>query len=117
MVDEVLTYGERMLDQVRPAKTMVGRERDRAQRETRLQRRMLWVSGLEIMAGWFVDAAARALGGPARGLGEGVRRLPVDPGRALRSADLILGAGVELARLNLRPRARLAELFCKLVRL
>ena len=116
MVDEVLTYGERMLDQVRPAKTMVGRERDRAQRETRLQRRLLWVSGLEIMAGWFVDAAARALGGPARGLGEGVRRLPVDPGRALRSADLILEAGVELSRLNLRPRARLAELFCKLVR-
>ncbi len=117
MVDQVLTYGERMLDRVRPTKTDVGREREQAQRETRRQRRLLWVSGLEIMAGWFVDAAARALGGPSRLLEEGVRGPPVDPARALCSADLILEAGAELAGVNLRPRARLAELFCKLVRL
>ena len=116
MVDEVLTDTERMLDQVRPSRSMVGREREKAQRETRRQRRLLWVSGLEIMAGWFVDAAARALAGPGGGPGEGMRQTPVEPGRALRSADLILQAGVELSRLNLRPRARLAELFCRLVR-
>ena len=116
MVDEVLTHTERMLDQVRPSRSMVGRERDRARRETRRQRRVLWVSGLEIMAGWFVAAAARALAGTGEGPAD--RMLPprVEPARALRSADLILGAGVELSRLNLRPRARLAELFCGLVR-
>ncbi len=117
MVDEVLIYGERMLDGVRPDRKAVKRLREQAQRETRRQRRLLWVSGLEIMAAWYVDAAARKLGGPARTLGEGVRPAAVDPARALRSADLILGAGAELAVINLRPRARLAELFCDLVEL
>ena len=116
MVDEVLTHTERMLDQVRPSRSMVGPDRERAQRETRRQRRLLWVSGLEIMAGWFVEAAARELSGPGGGPGEGARPPSVEPARALRSADLILEAGVELSRLNLRPRARLAELFCRLGR-
>lgn len=116
MVDEVLTHTERMLDQVRPSRSAKGGERDRAQRETRRQRRLLWVSGLEIMAGWFVEAAARELSGPDGESEEGTRPPPVEPARALRSADLILEAGVELSRLNLRPRARLAELFCRLVR-
>ena len=115
MVDEVLTHTERMLDQVRPSRSMVGREREQARRETRRQRRLLWVSGLEIMAGWFVDAAGRELSGSGGEPGETTRRPSVDPARALRSADLILAAGVELSRLNLRPRARLAELFCRLV--
>ena len=116
MVDEVLTHTERMLDRVRPSRSMKGSERERAQRETRRQRRLLWVSGLEIMAGWFVDAAARELSGTGEGPGEGMRPPSVEPARALRAADLILEAGVELSRLNLRPRARLAELFCSLVR-
>ena len=115
MVDEVLTHTERMLDQVRPSRSVTGRERERAQRETRRQRRLLWVSGLEVMAGWFVEAAARELAGSGGGPTEGTRTTSVGPARALRSADLILEAGVELSRLNLRPRARLAELFCKLV--
>jgi len=115
MVDEVLTHPERMLDQVRPSRSMKGSERERAQRETRRQRRLLWVSGLEIMAGWFVEAAARELSGSGGGPGGEMRPASVDPARALRSADLILEAGVELSRLNLRPRARLGELFCKLV--
>ena len=117
MVDEILTHGERMLDHVRPARKATGSQREQAQRETRRQRRLLWVSGLEIMAAWYLDAAVRALGGPPRHLGEGVRRPSVDPARALRSADLILGAGAELAVINLRPRARLAELFCELAEL
>ena len=115
MVDEILTHGERMLDKVRPRRAAAGREKEQAQRETRRQRRLLWVSGLEIMAAWYVDAAARALGGSPRRLGEGVRHVEVDPGRALRSADLILGAGAELASLNLRPRARMAQLLGELV--
>lgn len=117
MVDEILTHGERMLDHVRPDRKAAGRQREQAQRETRRQRRLLWVSGLEIMAAWYLDAAVRGLGGPPRHLGEGVRRPSVDPARALRSADLILGAGAELAVINLRPRVRLAELFCELVEL
>lgn len=115
MVDEILTHGERMLDKVRPRRADAGREKEQAQRETRRQRRLLWVSGLEIMAAWYVDAAARALGGNPRRLGEGARHVEVDPGRALRSADLILGAGAELASLNLRPRARMAQLLGELV--
>ena len=117
MVDEILTHGERMLDQVRPTKKASGQQREQAQRETRRQRRLLWVAGLEIMAAWYVDAAARALGGPTRTLGEKARLLSVDPARALRAADLILGAGAELSTVNLRPRARLAELFCQVVEL
>ncbi len=117
MVDEILTYGERMLDRVRPGRTASGGQREQAQRETRRHRRLLWVSGLEIMAAWYVDAAARALGGSSRHLGEGVRRHPVDPAGALRSADLILEAGAELAAINLRPRTRLAELFCRVAAL
>lgn len=117
MVDEILTYGERMLDKVRPGRSDSGRQKEQAQRETRRQRRLLWVSGLEIMAAWYVDAAARALGGSPRRLGEGVRHVKLDPGRALRSADLILGAGAELASLNLRPRARMAQLLGELVEL
>lgn len=115
MVDTALTYGERMLDRIRPGRKAVGKQKEQAQRETRRQRRLLWVSGLEIMATWYVDGAARGLGAARRSLGEGVRRPPVDPARALRSADLILEAGAELAVINLRPRARLAELFCELV--
>lgn len=114
MVDEILAYGERMLDQVRPARGDKGRRREQAQRETRRRRRLLWVSGLEIMAAWYVDAAARALGGSAADRGEGPPRPQVDPARALRAADLILEAGAELAVINLRPRARMAELFCRL---
>ncbi|MXX44896.1 MAG: hypothetical protein F4Z41_01685 [Acidimicrobiia bacterium] len=115
MVDEVLTQTERMLDRVRPSRSMKGGEREKAQRETRRQRRLLWVSGLEIMAGWFVEAAARELSGSDGESAEEVRRPSVEPARALRAADLVLEAGVELSRLNLRPRARLAELFCRLV--
>lgn len=115
MVDEVLTHTERMLDRVRPSRSMAGRERERAQRETRRQRRLLWVSGLEIMAAWFVEAAARELSVSGGVPTEGMRPPSVDPARALRSADLVLEAGVELLRLNLRPRVRLAELFCSLV--
>lgn len=117
MVDEVLVYGERMLDQVRPDRKAGGRQKEQAHRQTRRQRRLLWVSGLEIMAAWYVDAAARGLGGPGRRLGEGVPRPVVDPTRALRAADLVLEAGAELALINLRPRFRLAELFCELVSL
>lgn len=113
MVDAILTYGERLLDQVRPAKGASGRAREQAQRETRRQRRLLLVSGLETMAAWYVEAAAGALGGTARHRGEGVARSPMDPAGALRSADLILEAGAELAVINLRPRTRLAELFCR----
>jgi hypothetical protein len=115
MVDEILIYGERMLDKVRPVRTATGRQKEQAQRETRRQRRLLWVAGLEIMAAWYVDAAARGLGGSRGALEEEVRRLQLDPGQALRSADLILGAAAELATINLRPRARIAELFCVLV--
>ncbi len=113
MVDEILTYGERMLDQVRPAKGASRQDKEPALRETRRQRRLLWVLGLEIMAAWYVDAAARAMGGSPRSLGAEVPQLPVDPARSLRSADLILEAAAEMAAINLRPRTRLAELFCQ----
>ena len=102
-----------MLDQVRPAKTAKGEEREQARRETRRQRRLLWVSGLQIMAAWYVDAAALALGGSSAYPEPQIPHRPVDPARALRSADLILEAGAELGAINLRPRTRLAELFCR----
>ncbi len=113
MVDEILIHGERMLNGVRPVKGASGREKEQALRETRRQRRLLWVAGLEIMAAWYVDAAARAMGGPSRHPGAEIPLRPVDPARALRSADLILEAGAELGTINLRPRTRLAELFCQ----
>ncbi len=115
MVDEVLVFGERMLDQVRPQKKAPAAERDRARRETRRQRRLLWTSGLETMAGWYIDAAAGALAGRSGPPGPGNASSPIVPARALRSADLILSASVELGALNLRPRARLAALFCAMV--
>ena len=114
MVDEILIYGERMLDQVRPPKKASKEDKDRALRETRRQRRLLWVLGLEIMAAWYVDAAARVMGGSPRPLGAQVPPNRLDAARALRSADLILEAGAEMAVINLRPRTRLAELFCRI---
>lgn len=117
MVDDVLIWGERMLDQVRPPKKASSGQKEQARRETRRQRRLLWVSGLEIMAAWYVDAAAASLGGSSHRRARETPLGPVDPAGALRAADLILEAGAELGTINLRPRVRLAELFCRVAAL
>lgn len=74
-------------------------------------RQALLSRGLEIVASWYVDAAAVQLGGLVRNRDVPVASLTrVSPGVAVRNAELVLDAVSDL-RLNLRPQLLLANLF------
>ncbi len=82
--------------------------------QRRRARQELLVSGLEILASWYADAASVQLGGPIRNRDLAVADLTaVSPRRAVLSAELVLDAVTDLQS-NLRPQLRLASLFAAL---
>lgn len=71
-------------------------------------------TGLEMLASWYLDSVSAQYGGPVRNpdlASTELARTP--PRRAIRSAELVLDAAVQLRR-NQRPRLVLAWLFANL---
>lgn len=88
--------------------------KDRAQRARRRAEMSLLVSGLEILASWYSDAASLQLGGPIRNSDLDLASLTdVAPRRAVSSAEEILDAVVDIQS-NLRRELVLANLFSSL---
>ena len=74
----------------------------------------LYVTGLEILASFYRDAAAAQLGGPVRNTDLGTHHLTiVTPATAVAHATRVLET-VELLEANQRPRLALAALFAGL---
>lgn len=74
----------------------------------------LTAAGLELLASWYVDAVAAQHGAPVRNPDLPAAELAkIRPGRAVRSAERILGAVAQL-RNHQRPRLTLAWLFAAL---
>jgi DNA polymerase-3 subunit delta' len=87
------------------------------QRQSRALKRAaiaLHVSGLEILAGFYRDAAAGQLGAPIRNPDVSASALAkLTPRRAVRNADRILEA-IEAIEANQRPQLALAALFAEI---
>jgi DNA polymerase-3 subunit delta' len=87
---------------------------DQLDRAKRRARSALMMSGLEILATWYGDAAAVQYGGPIRNTDVAVSSLTVvSPAQAVRNAELVLDAVADL-QANLRPQLLLANLFTEL---
>jgi len=88
--------------------------RDRHDRELRRATAALYVSGLEILAGFYRDAAAAQLGAPVRNPDVPSHLFTrVLPERAVANAERILES-VEALQANQRPRLAFAALFSDL---
>jgi len=88
--------------------------KDKAQRARRRVEMSLLVGGLEILASWYADSAALQLGGPVRNGDVALTSLTeVAPRKAVRSAELVLDAVVDI-QANLRREMVLANLFASL---
>ncbi len=88
--------------------------KDRHERELRRASQALVVSGLEILASWYTDAASAQFGGPVRNRDVPVAALAqVPPAVAVARAERVLDAVIELLA-NLRPPLVLATLFTDL---
>ena len=84
---------------------------DRALRRTG---NALVATGLEMLASWYLDSVSAQYGGPVRNPDLAPTELArTSPRRAVRSAELVLDAAVQLRR-NQRPRLVLAWLFANL---
>ena len=88
--------------------------KDKAQRARRRAEMSLLVSGLEILASWYSDAASLQLGGPIRNSDLDLAAFTdVAPRRAVSSAEAVLDAVVDI-QANLRRELVLANLFSSL---
>ena len=88
--------------------------KDRQDRTLRRTSNALLTTGLEIMASFYIDSISAQCGGPLRNPDLTPHELTLNtPSKAVRSADLILDAAVQLRR-NQRPRLVLAWLFATL---
>jgi hypothetical protein len=88
-----------------------GMGKDRAQRARRRAEMSLLVSGLEILASWYADAASLQMGGPIRNSDVDLATLTdVSPRQAVVAAEMILDAVVDI-QTNLRRELVLANLF------
>lgn len=88
--------------------------KDQQQRVRRRVEQSLLVTGLEILASWYTDAASLQMGGPIRNLDIELTELTeVTPRKAVRSAEDALNAVVDI-RANLRRELVLANLFSQL---
>jgi DNA polymerase-3 subunit delta' len=94
-----------------------GRPKALRERHDRALKRVssaLYVSGLEILAAFYRDAAAAQFGAPVRNTDVPTKALTiVHPARAMRNADRVLDT-VEALRANQRPQLALANLFADL---
>ncbi len=88
--------------------------KERAQRAKRRAELTLLVSGLEILASWYTDAASLQMGGPVKNTDVELTSLTgVSPRRAVRNAELALDAVTDIES-NLRRELVLANLFASL---
>lgn len=88
--------------------------KERHEREKRRSRKALLVSGLEMLASWYVDSAAAQYGGEVRNRDIPVQDLAMfTPARAVAGAERVLSAVVAV-RSNQRERLVLADLFADL---
>lgn len=88
--------------------------KEQAQRTRRRVELSLLVSGLEILASWYTDAASMQMGGPIRNSDVELSALAgVAPRRAVRNAELTLDAVVDV-NANLRRELVLTNLFAAL---
>lgn len=88
--------------------------KDKAQRARRRAEMSLLVSGLEILASWYSDAASLQLGGPIRNSDLDLAAFTdVPPRRAVSAAEKVLDAVVDI-QANLRRELVLANLFSSL---
>jgi hypothetical protein len=106
-----------VLDGIGPlVEQAVGKEMttEQAQRARRRVEMSLLVTGLEIMASWYTDAAALQMGGSIRNHDLDLGRLTeVSPRRAVRCAEMTLDAVIDI-QANLRRELVLANLFASL---
>ncbi len=88
--------------------------RDHQERALRRSSAALVIAGLGMAASWYLDSISAQYGGPLRNPDLAVTELArTPPQRAVRSAELVLDAAVQLRR-NQRPRLVLAWLFTEL---
>lgn len=89
-------------------------QKEKQQREVKRARQDLLVNGLEILAGFYTDAAAAQFGGAVRNSDlDATDFVVVTKSQATRNAELALDAGLSLRR-NQRPTLVLANLMVKL---
>jgi DNA polymerase-3 subunit delta' len=111
---EMLETVDPLLEAVDVAEGETKAQRERADRERRRARQALLVTGLEILASWYADAAAVQFGGPVRNRDVPVAELTrVAPSVAVRTSEMVLDAAADL-RANLRPQLLLADLFASM---
>lgn len=113
---ESFLLAREMLDSLEPLLEGVGGDasKEQVERDRRRASSELLVSGLEILASWYLDSAAIGHGGilhnpevPASSL------TMLSARRGVMSAERVLDAIVDL-KANLRPQLLLADLFCDL---
>jgi len=117
LADEVMEAAKPLissLDAARHGADETRQERDKREREVRRASQALLITGLEILASWYTDAAVAQFGGTVRNSDVEVTALAmVTPARAVANADLVLDS-VTAIRSNQRPGLVLAELFTNL---
>jgi len=108
---------EEMLGMLEPVAAELGGEQPTTELRERAKKRAtqaLLAGGLEILASFYADAASLQLGGPVRNRDVALPLLTgVTPARAVKNAQLVLDAVVDLAG-NLRTTPVLASLFTAL---
>ncbi len=88
--------------------------KEKRERDNHRAKRELLISGVEILASWYLDAAAVQFGATPRNRDLELTDLTeVPPAVAVASAERVLDAAVEL-RANQRPTLVLASLFTEL---
>lgn len=88
--------------------------RERHERDRRREKRALHVTGLEILASWYADAASAQFGGPVRNRDIPATTLAmIRPEAAVANAERALNAITEL-QANQRPQLVFATLFAEL---
>jgi DNA polymerase III delta' subunit len=110
-----LLAGE-MIGSIDPLLDAVGSdlERDDRDRARKRARQTLVAGGLELVASWYLDAAAIQFGGPVRNRDIPIATLTmVTPRVAVQRAERVMDAIVDLEA-NLRPLLLLADLFADL---
>ena len=112
LAQEMLTATEPLID--RAVASLGDAGKDELDRARRRARGALLATGLEMLAGWYGDAAAVQYGAKPRNADVPVASLTVvSPRRAVHNAELVLDAVADLAA-NLRPQLLLANLFTRL---